>query len=233
MRKTWWVGLLGTGVLAMACAPTHYGVATDTGDASSSSDGSGGSSSTTGDPTDTAASDGGSSGGDETTGDASTTGSNATGEELYALCAPCHGPAGEGSELGYELRHPSRPYATWVVRNGRPGDEFENSVMAPYSESILSDADLEKIFDYLDSFEQPTTGEDLFLDYCGNCHGPTGTGGVVGVTIVDKTLADTLEKVRTGVGTDFSNRIAYMPAFDESRITDDEVQAMIDFWSGG
>jgi mono/diheme cytochrome c family protein len=239
MRKTWLVALLGSGVLAIACAPTHYGVASDTGDAASSSDGSGGSSSasssTTGAASDSQGSDGGSSGGDETTGDPATTGSSdATGEELYALCAPCHGPAGEGSELGYELRHPSRPYATWVVRNGRPGTEFDNSVMAPYSESILSDADLEKIWDYLDSFEQPTTSEGLYLDYCGNCHGPDATGGVVGVIITDKTFPDAIEKVREGEGgTNYGNRPVYMPGFDTSRLTDDEVQLIVDFWLGG
>jgi mono/diheme cytochrome c family protein len=206
---------------------------TDGSAGSDSSDGSTGSSSTTGAASDSQGSDG-SSGGDETTGDAATTGnSDASGEELYALCAPCHGATGEGSDLGYELRHPTtRAYATWVVRNGRPGTEFTNSVMAPYSEAVLSDADLEKIWDYLDSFDQPTTGEELYLDYCGNCHGPDGTGGVVGVSVLGE-LGELFDIVRSGEGgTNYANRPGYMTAFGTDRLTDEEVQAILDFFAG-
>lgn len=175
------------------------------------------------------ADDSGGSGGDETTAG----GSDATGEELYLMCAGCHGAQGEGSELGYELRHPDREFATWVVRNGRPGDEFENSTMIAYDESVLSDEDLEKIWDYLDSFDQPTTGEELYLDYCGNCHGADGSGGIVAVDITDKLLADTVESVRVGKGgTDYDARAFYMPALDETTLSEDEVQAMIDYWGG-
>lgn len=177
----------------------------------------------------------GSSGGGSTSGDdgsgGATTHGDATGEELFAsVCAPCHGIDAAGTELGYELRHPVRPYAQWVIRNGRPGDEFEASAMAAYAPDVLGGAELEKIFDYLDSFEQPTTGEGLYLDYCRNCHGIDARGGVVGVDISDKEIGDITEKVREGEGgAGYGNRIAYMPAFDAQTLTDDELTAIADY----
>lgn len=45
-------------------------------------------------------------------------------EVFLAVCAACHGSTGEGTERGYELRHPARGYATFVVRTGRPGVGF-------------------------------------------------------------------------------------------------------------
>ena len=155
-----------------------------------------------------------------------------SGIELFlGMCAPCHGAEGEGGPLAYELQHPNRAHATWVVRNGRPGLEFPGSQMAAYSPEVVSDEQLEEIFDYLDSFPQPTTGEALYLDYCGNCHGADPrTGGAVDKDPLDDGPDEILEQVREGDGgTDYGNRGEYMPAFSADRLSDAEVQAIIDW----
>lgn len=162
------------------------------------------------------------------------TSADQTGEELYvAMCAPCHGPEGEGSQLGYELRHHDAEHFEWVVRNGRPGTEFAGSVMAAYGVEVLPDESVDKIWAYLDAFPQPDSAEGLYLDYCGNCHGPDGTNGVVGVDISDEELADAREEVREG--SDLENVGAqdrFMPAIDSDRLTDDELELVVDFFGG-
>ena len=153
-----------------------------------------------------------------------------TGPQLYAsLCSGCHGLEGEGTELGYELRHPDRGLSTHVIRTGRPGLEFDNSAMAAYGEEIVSDPQLEELFDWLDSFEQPTTGEGLYADYCANCHGAVPEMGVVGEEIVGKSFNEVLEKVREGEGgSNYKLRSVYMTAFGADVLSDAEVQAITD-----
>jgi mono/diheme cytochrome c family protein len=148
----------------------------------------------------------------------------------FAQCAVCHGPTGEGTALGYEIRHPVRPYAAWVVRHGRTGGEFPGSAMLAYGATVVSDGQLSSIFDYLDAFPQPTDGQGLYLDYCRNCHGTDARGGVTGVDISDKEYNDALEKVRVGEGgTDYGSRDMYMPAFPASRLSDADVRAIADY----
>jgi len=156
---------------------------------------------------------------------------DADGAMLYAsFCSPCHGVEGEGTELGYEVRHPFREFSVWVTRNGRPGDEFENSSMSLYSDTTLDDAQLEAIWDHLESFPQPTTGETLYLDYCRNCHGDDARGGVVGKDISDKDFADSRERVREGAGLGApGERMDYMPAYDLERLSDDELQQITEY----
>lgn len=132
--------------------------------------------------------------------------------------------------LGYELRHPDREHARWVIRNGRPGVEFENSAMIPFSEAVLSDADLDAIFDYLDSFPQPESGAELYLDYCRNCHGADAAGGAVDKGIRGRSYHDALEKVREGEGgKNYGARGQYMSAFDAAELSNAEVQAIADY----
>jgi|GEM_PF-2379158 len=154
-----------------------------------------------------------------------------TGPELYAsLCAGCHGPEGEGTALGYELRHPDRALSTWVVRNGREGVEFADAAMAAYGEDVVSDQQLEEMYDWLDGFEQPETGEALYADYCASCHGADpDAGGVIDKDIADKDFDDMLEKVREGVGRVDDPRDRYMSAFDETRLSDEALQAIVDW----
>lgn len=174
-----------------------------------------------------------SSGGESSTGDAPAI----SGEEFFlSVCAPCHGSDGEGTALGYEVQHPVRDYATWVVRNGRPpgNTELPGSVMVAYATGSLADATLEEIWDYLDTFPQPTTGEALYVDYCRNCHGTDALGGITDVNIREPgALAEIFEKVREGenVG-NYAARGSSMPAFDEGRISDAEIQLIADYLAG-
>lgn len=167
---------------------------------------------------------------DTTNGGTTDGGSDATGEELYALlCASCHGPDAAGTTLGYQLRHPSREYARWVIRNGRSGTELAPSVMAAYPEALLPDADVDKIFDYLDAFDQPTDGEGLYLDYCRNCHGVDASGGEVEKDIRFE-IGDSLEKVREGEGgTNYGSRLGFMPSVPASELSDDDVAAIVSY----
>ncbi len=157
-----------------------------------------------------------------------------TGPELFvSLCSGCHGVEAEGGVNGYELRHPDRGLASFVIRNGREGLEFPNSQMAAYGEDVFSDQQLEELFDWLDAFEQPSTGEGLYADYCANCHGTQPGQGVINEDIADKGFNDTIEKVREGEGgSNYGNRGGYMSAFDDSKLSDAEVQAIVD-WMGG
>ena len=162
------------------------------------------------------------------------TGADLNGEELYvAFCAACHGPEGEGGVLGYEIRHHTPEHFEWVLRNGRPGVEFEDSVMNPYPEAAISAESATRILDYLGSLPQPETGEALYLDYCGNCHGPTGTGGVSGKEITDKGFDDVSEKVRDGINLgDVGAQDMYMPPYDTDLVSDEELQLIVDFVTG-
>jgi mono/diheme cytochrome c family protein len=174
-----------------------------------------------------------SSGADSSTAADSTGAPEVSGEEFFlSVCASCHGNEGEGTALGYALQHPVRDYSSWVVRHGRPtgNPELPGSVMVAYDTDTLSDATLEEIWDYLDAFPQPTTGEALYLDYCRNCHGEDALGGITGVNIREpEALAELSEKVREGesVG-NYDARTEAMPAFDDSRLSDAEVQLIAD-----
>jgi mono/diheme cytochrome c family protein len=190
---------------------------TDSDAGESSSGAEAGSSSSSGDPGDT--SEASSSGGPMQ-----------TGEELFlGYCAGCHGVDALGTVLAYELRHPNREYAEWVVRNGRAAGEFAPSFMAAFSTETISDEELQLVFDHLDSFPQPTTGQGLYEDYCGNCHGPDGSGGAVAENILEEP-AEALEQVREGDGgTNYGARSEFMPAFADDRLTNAEFQSIMDY----
>ena len=162
--------------------------------------------------------------------DESSSGGAATpsGPELYAsLCAGCHGLEAEGTSLGYELRHPDRGLYTHVIRNGRPGLEFPDSAMAAYGEELISDEQLEELFDWLDDFDQPTTGEQLYADYCANCHGAEPDAGVIDAEIVGRSLDDLIEKIREGEGGgNYEPRGGYMTAFSADVLDDAEIEAI-------
>ncbi len=211
---------------------------------SSTGDDSGGTSFGTDDGTESEAGSAGTVADDETAGSAGgddddpfgDTGGPMSGPMLYAtLCAPCHGNDAQGTALGYELRHPDREYSRWVVRNGRGGDEFPDSAMAAYDPAVVSDAQLDEMFDWLDAFEQPTTGEGLYLDYCRNCHGvDPSAGGVAGEGIDDKDFDDALEAVREGKGgTSYGMRAMYMTALPQDALSDDELMAITAWFAEG
>ncbi len=232
--------LLATILLLTACDPSgpadsagqggsSTGASAETEETTDASGSSGGSGSTT--------ADGSSGGGDSSGSGGSSEGGEMpvpTGPQLYlSLCSGCHGLEAEGTDQAYELRHPDRGLATFVIRNGREGIEFPESEMAAYGQEIFNDQQLGELFDWLDAFEQPTTGEALYADYCANCHGAQPGQGVINEDIAGEGLGDTIDKVRGGEGgTNYGNRGGYMTAFDEAVLSDAEVQAIVE-WMGG
>lgn len=174
------------------------------------------------------ASDSGSTdGADESTGEPI----HRTGAELFAaLCSSCHGPEAAGTSLAYELRHPARDYAAFVVRNGRSGTELAPSVMPAFPPELLGDDELERVLDFLDAFPRAQGGEALYLDHCRNCHGTNARGGEARKDISDQELHDARERVREGSGdSGYGARLEYMPAVDPEALTDDELQLVIDY----
>lgn len=145
------------------------------------------------------------------------------------ICATCHGAAGEGTPLGYELHHPVVAYTTWVVRNGRPAGGELPGQMSAYADNLVTDADLEEIWAWLESFPQPVDGAGLYADYCRNCHGVDARGGVVGKSAREG-AAQIRQLVRSGHGGEnYANRRGYMPAFDTDTISDAELDLIVEF----
>jgi mono/diheme cytochrome c family protein len=151
------------------------------------------------------------------------------GEALYVLnCGVCHGVQGVGGMFAPEIQHPVRDYSTWVVRNGRAVTPFPKP-MEKVASDKLTDADLALIWDYLDTPPQPTTGQALYLDYCGNCHGADGKGGPTMRPITEE-LGELKMQVRSGTHPgEFDMRREYMPAVSSSRISDSELQLIYDY----
>ncbi len=147
-------------------------------------------------------------------------------------CTTCHGANGEGfMGLGPEIRHTPTAYATYVVRNGRAPfimAKFPEMPMAMTTD--VSAADLTAILTWLSSHPKPTTGQGLYKDFCGNCHGPgMATGGAVPVNVIGKTKIEITQKVRMGEGTDPAMRNGYMPAEDMAALTDAELTLIQDY----
>ena len=147
-------------------------------------------------------------------------------------CSTCHGPHGEGTIVGPEIRHTPTAYATWVVRHGRPYPPpgmtvmiaFPQTTTDPLNMPAISDADLTAVLAWLDGQPKPTTGQGLYKDFCGNCHGPSSpTGGIIPISIQGKPMSDIDTKVRAGFGTDQSMRNLYMPSEDTTALTDAEL----------
>lgn len=141
-------------------------------------------------------------------------------------CVSCHGANGEGVAMfGPEVRHTPATYATWVVRNGRTG-----TLMAPFAATNISDADLTAVITWLNGAPKPTTGQGLYKDFCGTCHGPNvASGGNVPINIIGKTRAEVSQKVRMGDGSDPGMRNLYMPAYSVADLSETELGLIMDF----
>ncbi len=156
-----------------------------------------------------------------------------TGELLYKQrCASCHGASGEGSELAYQIRSPVRAYAKWVVRNGRDEHTYAAG-MTRISEASLSDAQLEKIFDFLHAVPMPTSGLELYTRFCSNCHGAAGSGGRSDEALLKtarKEPEEIDEAIRKGHGrTKFGDAEEYMPSWRADELTPTQVRAITDY----
>ncbi len=148
-----------------------------------------------------------------------------TGEALFAQrCASCHGATGEGTADAYQLRSPVRPYALWVVRNGRDEGTFPGGMDRITS---LSDEQLTKIFDYLHAVPMPTDGEALYVRFCGNCHGPEGKNGRADKDVDGEDAEEIFEAAREGHGHNrYSDAEEYMPAWTTAELSDAQLEAI-------
>ena len=136
-------------------------------------------------------------------------------------CSACHGASAQGmSGLGPENRFTPKDYAVAVVRGGRSAPNGTLTLMTAWPQANISDADLDAINLWQNSFPKPPTGQGMYLAMCGNCHGPTAGGGSAPIGVMGKSKADVANFVRNGNGTDFANRKEYMPKFDTTLLTE-------------
>jgi len=148
------------------------------------------------------------------------------GAKLFAEnCANCHGPSGEGTLAdGPQIQNPVRAFATYVIRNGRGKEMGFAQEMEPLAAADLSDAQLKSILDFLSAAPHPTTGQSLYLRFCGNCHGADAHGGRVEEGVASGESDEIDEKVREGHGgTNYASRTKYMPAWSSAELTKIEV----------
>jgi mono/diheme cytochrome c family protein len=149
-----------------------------------------------------------------------------------AGCSACHGANAEGTTIGPENRFTPKDYAVAVVRNGRMNPNGAPSAMIAFAQGTLSDADLDAINVWQNSFPKPATGQGIYKAMCGNCHGPTTpTGGSAPISIQGKSKMDVQMYVRNGNGTDVTKRAEYMPKFDTTLLTDADL-ALIEGYLG-
>ena len=153
-----------------------------------------------------------------------------------AGCNVCHGTVGQGvMSLAPEIRHVPAAYAQQVVRKGRFFNGVQTGMVAfPMTSADptvlpITDADLTAVISWLDGQPKPTTGQGLFLDFCGNCHGKDGTGGIQPVKVTGETIVAVNQKVRVGEGMDITMRNAFMPPEDATALTDAELALIEQF----
>jgi mono/diheme cytochrome c family protein len=140
-------------------------------------------------------------------------------------CIICHANAGQGIDhLAPEIRHAPASYMSWVLRNGRP-----NTTMLAFPATMISDADVSALQAWLAGLPKPTSGGELYRDFCGNCHGPMGGGGSVPVKVTGLATATLIQKVRSGAGTDPAQRGAYMPPESAAELSDAELGLIATF----
>ena len=102
--------------------------------------------------------------------------------------------------------------------------------MLKFPSTSVSDAQLGEIQSWLNAMPKPTSGQALYADFCGNCHGPAGMGGtLLASSIVGKLRSDVTTLVRAGKGTDPSMRFSYMPAEDVTQLSDAEWELIATF----
>ena len=143
-----------------------------------------------------------------------------------AGCNVCHGTVGQGVNLlAPEVRHTPAVYAQWIVRHGRAGTGMVDfPLTAMPMKTPLTDQELNDIIAWLEGQPKPLTGEGLYKDFCGNCHGPNmATGGNVPVSLIGKMATLITMRVRVGEGTDPAMRPGYMPPETTAALTDAEL----------
>ena len=153
-----------------------------------------------------------------------------SGMEIYKeQCAICHGDKGQGTARGYPILYIPKSYATEVIRLGREGGTEFSIPMPAYDKEIISDYQLAEMYQSLYGISLPNSGEELYKSYCGNCHGMRGEGGMTNRPLLTKFDAFR-EFIRLGAGgNNYLNRNQYMPRWNKQRISDEQIQLMIDY----
>lgn len=154
------------------------------------------------------------------------------GKDAYdRLCSGCHGTgdtAGLGTTLAPPIRFPSRGYARHVIRGGRDEIAAFAIAMPAFDTAALPDDTLDALFDYLDDFEKPNDGGELFVLFCANCHGADALGGRVSKGIRSNGSGDYAEKVREGEGgSAYGSRTNYMPSWEPDVLSTDDISAIV------
>lgn len=155
-----------------------------------------------------------------------------SGEEYFKRpqgCAQCHGVDALGTDDdGPEVRHANADYLRWIVREGRMDHPDYPDGMPAVTPDCLTDQQIEEIIVFLDSFPQPTTGAELYADYCANCHGADGRGGVTEVSL-DGELHENATVVAAGRNVNnYATRGAYMTPLGD-HLTAQEIQMITDY----
>ncbi|RYZ03435.1 MAG: c-type cytochrome [Myxococcales bacterium] len=141
-------------------------------------------------------------------------------------CATCHGANGQGVDfLAPEIRHTPADFFKGVVRAGRKDHTGAPTGMTSFGMDKITDADLDAVSAWLIGLPKPTTGEGLYHSMCANCHGPKmPTGGGSPIKIQGASIANVDKFVRMGgSGTDVNDRLKYMPKYDTTLLTEEEL----------
>lgn len=148
-------------------------------------------------------------------------------------CSGCHGAEGEGTTIAPQIRNPVPGYASYVVRAGRNEMTEFADPMPQFTSAALPDPALASILTWLREAPKPTSGQDLYLRFCFNCHGANARSGRVAVDVfgeIQEEPAKIFEIVREGHGgLAYGNRYLYMPAWSASEITDAELSQIASY----
>lgn len=143
-----------------------------------------------------------------------------------ASCGTCHGANGQGVDnLAPEIRHTPTDYMKGVVRAGRKDHTGAATGMAAFTTTVISDAELDAFATWAAGLPKPTTPEGLYRSMCGNCHGPkmpTGGGSPIKIQGVASARVDMFVR-NGGTGTDVNDRLKYMPKYDTTLLTEEEL----------
>jgi ubiquinol-cytochrome c reductase cytochrome c subunit len=159
------------------------------------------------------------------------------GRELYVVgCASCHGPSGEGTDQGPDLRGVGAAAADFQLSTGRmpsaAPDRQSVTKRSPYTKREIADlvayvASLgpgPPIPDVITPPGDLQEGAQLYLDNCAACHSAGGNGGALSLgqaapTVHDATRVQVAEAIRTGPG--------QMPVFGPETLSRKQVNSVV------
>jgi mono/diheme cytochrome c family protein len=164
-----------------------------------------------------------------------------------AHCVSCHGDSAQGVTLsGPAIQRATREMTEYLVRNGDQNATVngQNQIvgdprtMTAFTAAMVSDAQIDEIVTWLQSFPAAATGAELFAQHCSFCHGVSGKGGATeyasafhSAPFPTQTLASFTTYVKAGHTSENgltvapSQRRKYMPPF-ATLLTDNQLSLM-------